>query len=157
MKNGIKMGLMFLSGALLSGITVYAASTYLSKDVTFTPSNSSWEVSNVEEALNDLYENKSISENSNLKYYNSGYSLQGTSASLSGFVVGERYLCTTNMRNKVTTYNISGADVLSGRLAGEMFDGSFTSFLTYFEATSETISFSFSGSRGLYVYCYTIE
>jgi len=57
MKNNFKLFIGIIIGALLSGVTVYAASTYLSKDVTFTPTNSEWNVSNVEEALNDLYSN----------------------------------------------------------------------------------------------------
>ena len=41
-------------GGILFGSGVYAAS-YYAKDVTYTPTDESWEVSNVEDALNDLY------------------------------------------------------------------------------------------------------
>jgi len=46
----------FILGIIISsGITVYAATTLLSKDIGFVPDNSSWEVNNVQDALNDLY------------------------------------------------------------------------------------------------------
>jgi len=51
----------FMMGAILfSGITAYAATTLLSKDIGFVPDNSSWEVNNVQDALNDLYENDTL-------------------------------------------------------------------------------------------------
>lgn len=47
----------FLLGVLVfSGISVYATTTLLSKNVTFTPQNTNWQVSDVETALNSLYE-----------------------------------------------------------------------------------------------------
>ena len=47
----------FLLGVLVfSGISVYATTTLLSKNVTFTPQNTDWQVSDVETALNSLYE-----------------------------------------------------------------------------------------------------
>ena len=46
----------FLLGVLVfSGISVYATTTLLSKNVTFTPQNTNWQVSNVETALNNLH------------------------------------------------------------------------------------------------------
>jgi len=49
----------FILGALIfSGMTVFAYSIS-SKDISFTPSDSNWEVDNVEDAMNSLYENAS--------------------------------------------------------------------------------------------------
>ena len=47
--------LVFISGVALSSSISYAAVKYTSKDVTFTPSNSNWKVSNVDSALTSLY------------------------------------------------------------------------------------------------------
>lgn len=46
----------FILGAIIfSGVTVFAYSIS-SKDIKFTPTDSSWEVDNVEEAMNSLYD-----------------------------------------------------------------------------------------------------
>ena len=46
----------FILGAIIfSGVTVFA-STLLSKDITFTPTKEDWQVTTVEEAINDLYD-----------------------------------------------------------------------------------------------------
>jgi len=53
----------FMLGAILfSSVAVYATSTLLSRNVTFTPENSNWNVSNVEDALNDLYNSTNQNE-----------------------------------------------------------------------------------------------
>lgn len=49
---------------VFSSISIYAAIKINSKDIGFTPKNSDWKVENVEEALNELYSNKT-KENSN--------------------------------------------------------------------------------------------
>ena len=59
MKNNIKLIIGIVIGILLSGITVYAA-TYISKDITFSPSDENWNVNNVEDALNELYQNNGL-------------------------------------------------------------------------------------------------
>lgn len=46
------LGIVF--GLTISGVTVFASSL-LSKDINFTPTKKDWEVTNVEEALTDLY------------------------------------------------------------------------------------------------------
>ena len=61
MKKNYVLVIGIIIGVLFSGVTVYAAVQYLSKDVTFTPSNSNWNVSNVEDALNHLYEQSDVS------------------------------------------------------------------------------------------------
>lgn len=49
---------------VFSSISIFAAIKINSKDIGFTPKNSDWKVENVEEALNELYSNKT-KENSN--------------------------------------------------------------------------------------------
>jgi len=50
-----KILLGIIIGGLIFGGIVYAAS-YYAKDVTYEPSDASWEVNNVNDAINDLYE-----------------------------------------------------------------------------------------------------
>ena len=48
----------FILGMIISScVTAYAATNLLSKDIGFIPDSSSWKVNNVQDALNDLYEN----------------------------------------------------------------------------------------------------
>ena len=70
-KNNIKVTVAFCLGVLCSGITVYAAS-YLAKDISFVPSNNEWKVSNVEEAINDLYDNSYNFSNPSILFNVSG-------------------------------------------------------------------------------------
>lgn len=46
---------IFAGGFIFSGV-VFAASSYLAKDISFTPKNKDWKATNVEEAINDLYD-----------------------------------------------------------------------------------------------------
>jgi len=56
-----KRFLFFLFGAFLFGGTIVYASEYLSaRDISFTPNNQQWKVSNLEEAINSLYEKKEV-------------------------------------------------------------------------------------------------
>ena len=49
----------FIVGAVLfGGIGVVAAYNMLAKDIKYTPSDTSWNVDNVEDAIDDLYANK---------------------------------------------------------------------------------------------------
>lgn len=69
-----------LGGLIFGGIGIYAVS-YYAKDVTYTPGDKTWEVSNVEEALNSLYENKSSS--SNLNYITEATTLDYNTSAIS--------------------------------------------------------------------------
>ena len=44
-----------LIGGLLFGSVAFAAGSYLASDVTYTPDDSSWKVSNVNDALDSLH------------------------------------------------------------------------------------------------------
>jgi len=88
----------FLLGAILfSSVAVYATSTLLSKNVTFTPENSDWNVSNVEDALNDLYENSnnSVVTFDNI-YTNHKFGTIVDSVSLSLDLEAGNYICESN-------------------------------------------------------------
>ena len=54
-QNSFKLLFMFIIGALCSGITVYASYQYMANEVSYTPADSNWNVSSVEEALNELH------------------------------------------------------------------------------------------------------
>jgi archaellum component FlaF (FlaF/FlaG flagellin family) len=66
------------------GITVFAASTILSKNITYSNSNSN--VDNVEDALNELYDKSN--ECSNLKTTPSTFSYNGSSQEYTAQVSG---------------------------------------------------------------------
>ena len=56
LKNNIKLMIGIIIGALCSAITVYASTQYLANEVSYTPSDENWKVTNVEAALNELYD-----------------------------------------------------------------------------------------------------
>ena len=47
-----------LGGIIFGSIGIYATSLYYAKDISYEPSDASWEVSNVNDALNNLYSMK---------------------------------------------------------------------------------------------------
>lgn len=49
----------FILGILICGSTAVAASTMLARNITYTPNDNTWDVNNVEAALDSLYQNKS--------------------------------------------------------------------------------------------------
>lgn len=51
----------FIIGALLfSGVSVYATYSILANDIGYTPSNDSWNVDNVQDAINYLYDKTNV-------------------------------------------------------------------------------------------------
>ena len=60
LKNNTIFG--FILGGIIFGSVVYAAS-YYAKDVMYDPTDESWEVNNVNNALNDLYDMKTELDN----------------------------------------------------------------------------------------------
>ena len=55
----------FILGGLIFGSIVYATS-YYAKDVAYEPTDASWEVNNVEDALNSLYEDSKSNDSSEI-------------------------------------------------------------------------------------------
>lgn len=63
MKKKIKANFKIIIAIVITAIicvstTVYASYNYFAKDIGFTPKNENWQVDNLEDAVNDLYENK---------------------------------------------------------------------------------------------------
>ena len=90
-KNNLKVFVIVVITAILfTGIGVYAANTYLAHDISYTPSNENFEVSNVEDALNELYDNSN--KPLILKLRTESYS---------------------SNRQGVTNYNLDATDIIS--------------------------------------------
>ena len=70
MKKGILIGVII--GIVLTGATAYAAYKYQASKVGYTPSNSNFKVDNVEDAIEELYNNRIYKEyeNGTAIYYN---------------------------------------------------------------------------------------
>lgn len=63
MKKKIRINFKIIIAVIITAIicvstTVYASYNYFAKDIGFTPKNENWQVDNLEDAINDLYENK---------------------------------------------------------------------------------------------------
>ena len=70
-KNNLKVFVaVVISGIVFGGIGVYAANTYLAHDISYTPSNENFDANNVEDALNELYDNSEIAKSINIKLQN---------------------------------------------------------------------------------------
>ena len=62
LKNSTLFGII-IGGIIFGGIGIYTASLYYAKDVSYTPDDESWKVSNVNDALNILYSMKTELDN----------------------------------------------------------------------------------------------
>ena len=58
LKKNSKLFIGILIGIFLTSTSVFAANVILAKNINFTPENDSWNVSNVDDALNYLYSKK---------------------------------------------------------------------------------------------------
>lgn len=61
MKKNFKYILFFILTVFISTTSGYAAHKYLANEIEFTPSNKNWNVSNVSDAINYLYEKRNSS------------------------------------------------------------------------------------------------
>jgi len=79
-----KIFLGIIVGLILCGGVVYGVNTYESNTIEYSPTDSSWEVSNVNEAINSLYSN--LTELENIKNTDAYISLgTGTSFDVSSY------------------------------------------------------------------------
>jgi len=90
-----KMLLGFILGLLIWGGIVYATS-YFAKDISYQPSDETWNVSNVNEAINSLYEisqrgSCSINSNLTLTYSGGGHISVGKYATSSMTIINNNY------------------------------------------------------------------
>ena len=161
MKRIIKNNLRVVIAIIITAIvcistTAYAAYNYYAKDISFTPSNESWKVENVEDAINDLY----LSKKTNMKYV-TGSAMDGVrTVTANNFEVGEYYLCISNTKGLIITYSINGADIIYELNNKDMLDYLYTNYITYIKAEATTINFSYtsnSNNSGMTVKCYQFE
>jgi len=89
MKNFIKSNVFgFMLGVILCGGIVYGVNTYQSNSIEYSPTDSSWNVNNVNEAINSLYNN--VTELENIKSIGTATSAQiisGRTALVQGSLV----------------------------------------------------------------------
>ena len=96
----------FMLGAIIfSGITGVAAASILASSISYSPSDNSWNVNNVESALDDLKSNcrKSVT----IKNENISCGSASTQCTINSFTPGNVYVCKQNDRNQANG-NISG-------------------------------------------------
>lgn len=161
MKRIIKNNLRVVIAIIITAIvcistTAYAAYNHYAKDISFTPSNESWKVENVEDAINDLY----LSKKTNMKYVTSAAMDGDRTVTVNKFEVGEYYMCTANTRGLINTYSVTGADVIQEVHNHGLLDYLYSNYITYIKAESTTINFSYtsnSSNKGIVVQCYQFE
>ena len=120
---------------VFSSISIYAAIKINSKDIGFTPKNSDWKVENVEEALNELYSNKT-KENSNfvkdalvvnVDYKNTQNFIYGINAQITdeGFLFsGSNSILTKRFQSNTMSYEVYfkpsdyNGEIISSKEAG---------------------------------------
>ena len=103
-----KIILMVILCIVSCGIGVTAASIYYATDISYTPTDSSWEVSNVSEALNDLYilendDTAEIIETGTVSQY-----LAHSSSKSVKFTFKNNYIDEDNAHILITNVSISG-------------------------------------------------
>lgn len=77
MKNNSKFIIGIFIGLLISSVVSVTAYTLLSSDVQYTPENNNWEVTNVKDALDNLYINANGINVDNLEKLTDGVSFDG--------------------------------------------------------------------------------
>ena len=113
MKNVIKNPVFtFILGVIITGsISGVVALSYKAKDVEFTPSDSSWNVNTVEDALKDLKVAKEHKENgtevARITDINQSYTFEND-----GYVIGT--LGSSNSKGGEIYYVVDGNDTLVG-------------------------------------------
>lgn len=98
----------------------------------------------------------------NNMYLFSHNNFESNTGSISGFKVGDYYLCVANMRGLLSSgnFSISGANIIFNRIDLSFFDLLYSSYRVYLKANSDTITFTFntedngSGNVGLGIVCY---
>ena len=143
----------FLLGIIvLSGINVFAKTVISADEVSFTPDDSTWDVSTIQEAIDDLYPHKIESLSLAIQL-----DLENTSSlEASGFKPNNYYFCIANMRNNVTVADIAGAEIIFSKFNASFLDSKYSTYHSYFKATSENIIFTFSGAHGVGINCYLL-
>lgn len=154
-KKNLKIVIAFIVGIILaSGITVYAF-TVSASDVHYTLEDNKYNINNVDEALNKLYEqmNKAPSLTSGV----SGTSANNTSyVSVSGFSKDSYYIGIVTTRRQ-GSLSISGVQTIFNQRYDGYMDGLQGAHLILIKATSTSATFTVSGTQGVAVSCYKIQ
>jgi len=127
MKKKVIKSILFVVGVVFIFTSGVVAATLTAKDVGFTASNEEWQVNNVEDAMNDLYE---IGKEAKGKIYVLGTCTSGQSFSIANIVGQEN----------VGNYSASNFLVVSGGISTSL-EADADSDHTGHDATA---SFSFS-------------
>lgn len=152
MKKFIKNNVKIISTIIVTVVlcisgTVYATTKYLSSDVTYKDTT-------VENALDELYIERTIS-----KTYDAA---AGTSPNDTANAVGnnfeknKKYLCFLQYTNDVNNLSVKGADLIFYNYDGGHLDYRYATEVAYIKATSNVVTFSISGARGIGVRCWKV-
>jgi len=124
----------FIMGILLCSGIIFGANLYNSKDIEYQPSDSNWNVSNVSEALNDLYTTTS-NLNSNVQLIEVGNSRNFNIES----IVGSEYLSEYSASDFIVCNNTP-----SGALQTSNYKNGYWGYakVTYTEGTDFSLSYN---------------
>lgn len=120
--------IIIITAILFSSISAYATYNYLAKDISYTPSNSEFEVDNVEDALNELYKSKISSninfENAELLYsknvglgISGDYTFDGNHTKVILFLWGA-----SRDNNVILSYEITDGDIIYDNTLSTYYD-----------------------------------
>ena len=165
MKRIIKSRIFaFILGAIIFGSIGVYASSYLAKDISFTPKNTNWkkedgtDITNVKDAIDDLYK-KIVNKDIKNILDNLGEGFGASGVNYNGFIVGHKYMAiyTSNFweygNDQYNAKIISGASDIN--IVGNVkttspratYYYSFASIIT-FTATNTSISLSYGKDYG---------
>lgn len=152
MKKFIKNNVKIISTIIVTVVlcisgTVYATTKYLSSDVTYKDTT-------VENALNELYIERTI----NKKFDASAWTSSNDNVNAVGndFEKNKKYLCFLQYGNDVNNLSVKGADLIFYNYNGGYLDYKYAAEVAYIKATSNTVTFSISGARGIGVRCWKV-
>ena len=139
-------------GIIIGGIVftlgvVIAATTISSKNVTYQNTT-------VNNALDELYIERTISKTYDASAWTS--SNDNVNAVGNDFEKNKKYLCFLQYGNDVNNLSVKGADLIFYNYNGGYLDYKYAAEVAYIKATSNTVTFSISGARGIGVRCWKV-
>ena len=160
MKKKIKANFKIIIAIVITAIicistTVYASYKYFAKDIGFTPKNENWQVDNLEDAVNDLYEIKNIDYENGLECVAKNAEASSV-VELNDLVIGKYYFCVVQYRNTVDNITVNGADIITKEYNPSFLDGKYATERVLIKVRSNNVEFTVSGSRGINSNCYKL-
>ncbi|MBR1417197.1 MAG: hypothetical protein IJ572_05200 [Bacilli bacterium] len=147
-----------LGGTIFSSIIGVSAYVLLANNIGFNPVDTTWNVNDVDEALNDLYDSYTTLTSPKVEVVSVCSVESSTIKSCSGTLeVDKYYLCVVNTRNYNGTQTITGAQVLLNQENGAYLDYKYTTYRSFIKPTQTNVTFSISNGRGIGVVCYYIN